>query len=557
MDKMILNKCIFGAMLLSLAACTQDEMPDNGNTLPEGKYPLEIASVTMDVTHSQQPWSADAPQTRVSENTDGMSSKWDWDGKEQIGVQLYAGGDVATYTLNSNQKLTADKTLYWKDKEQTTVTAWYPAYEGESGTVSLADQSEKLAYVLKGNGTGDYNTPVELAFDHALAKVRVVLTGKKAGSVTDVKIKSFTTCTHTQGVISTDGATNGWITMNKPEGTDYWEANVVPDVTITQFLINETTEGTLNNGGITPQEAKVNKITLTVGETSLQPGEDGQFTINEGDDVTIKDYEGTAPIVVNGDATITLSNVKLNTTGNVMTINNGATVTLNIEGMDNELISTSDAGIKIMETTNQNQRGSITINGTDASSSKLKVTAANGVAIGFRMYGGVAGSFVTIYGGDIEIKNITLEAQGGSESPAIGLSALENDAVDCKKTYGNISIDASTLTVSSTGGAACIGTPNHNTSSPFSLGIISIRNSTVTATAEGNQAACIGFGYTANTAGNFKKVIQKIEFTNTTLHLTTDADNKVGFGDGDDSRQLTDGIWNNESKVGETGWNPQ
>lgn len=539
---------------LLLTACTQDELVDGGNTLPEGKYPLEIASVTMDVTHSQQPWGVDAPQTRVSENTDGMSSKWDWDGKEQIGVQLYADVDdeVATYTLNTDHTLTPDKTLYWENTNQTTVTAWHPV-ETE---VSLADQSGKLAYVLKGSGIGNYNTSVTLAFDHALAKVRVVLTGKKAGSVTDVKIKSFTTCTHTQGVISTDGATEGWITMNKPEGTDYWEANVVPDVTITQFLINGTTEGTLNNGGITPQEAKVNKITLTVGETSLQPGENGQFTINTGDDVLIKDYEGTAPIVVNGNATITLDNVKLNTTGNVMTINNGATVTLNIEGTNNELTSTGGTGIKIMETTKSNQRGSITINGTGASSSKLKVTAANGAAIGFRMYGGVAASSVTIYGGDIKIKNITLEAQGGSESPAIGLSALETDNVDCKKTYGNISIDASTLTVSSTGGAACIGTPNHDTSSPFSLGIISIRNSTVTATAEGNQAACIGFGYTANTAGNFKKVIQKIEFTNTTLHLTTNAGNKVGFGAGDDSRQLTDGIWNNESKVGETGWNP-
>lgn len=543
------------AAFLLLTACTQDEMPDNGNTLPKGKYPLEIALVTMDVTHSQQPWNA--PQTRVSENTDGMSSKWN--GGENITVQIANGTETAVYTLQGDKKtLSSDKPLYWKNTTASKVCAWFPT----DGKVDLSKQTSELAYALYAETTETVNyntTDITLPFEHKLAKVRVVLQGSDKDKVNGVMIKACTSCTLGADGEVTAGDTENFIPMVETtysKGTRCWEANVVPDKEITEFQINGTTTGKLDNGGIKPLAAKVNTITLTVGETSLQPGEDGQFTINEGDDVTIKDYEGTAPIVVNGDATITLNNVKLNTNDNVMTINSGATVTLNIEGVDNELTSTGGAGIKIMETTNSNQRGSITIIGTSANSSKLKVTAASGAAIGFRMYGGMDGSFVTIYGGNIEIKNITLEAQGGSGSPAIGLSALESDNVDVPKTYGNISIEASTLTVSSTGGAACIGTPNHNTSSPFSLGIISIRNSTVTATAEGNQAACIGFGYTANTAGNFKKVIQKIEFTSTTLHLTTDAGNKVGFGDGDDSRQLTEGIWNNESKVGETSWNP-
>lgn len=557
MDKKILTKMISGAaMLLLLAACTQDELADGGNTLPEGKYPLEIASVTMDVTHSQQPWNVDVPQTRVSESDDRNSSMWQ--NGDRIKVQI-ADGTPGTYTYQDGRLTVAvgDVPAYWASKAgNQSIRAWYTSSGNE--TINLDNQTNGLAYVLTAQATANFNESVSLAFDHALAKVRVALMGSDADRVDDVKIMTYTSCTLNADGTLTAGDTKDYIPMVQTtyKGETCWEANVVPGKEITKFQMNGTTTGTLANGGIKPLAAKVNTITLTVGETSLQPGEDGQFTINEGDDVTIKDYEGTAPIVVNGDATITLNNVKLNTNDNVMTINNGATVTLNIEGVDNELTSTGGAGIKIMETTNSNQRGSITIIGTSANSSKLKVTAANGAAIGFRMYGGVAGSFVTIYGGNIEIKNITLEAQGGSGSPAIGLSALESDNVDGPKTYGNISIEASTLTVSSTGGAACIGTPNHNTSSPFSLGIISIRNSTVTATAEGNQAACIGFGYTANTAGNFKKVIQKIEFTSTTLHLTTDAGNKVGFGDGDDSRQLTEGIWNNESKVGETSWNP-
>ncbi|WMI93949.1 fimbrillin family protein [Bacteroides fragilis] len=114
----IVSKMIFGAALLMLAACTQDEIPDNGNTLPEGKYPLEIASVTMDVTHNQQPWNA--PQTRVSENLDGKSSKWD--GGEIIHVKL--GNQETTYEVtdaDGTLKLT-DEQLYWT-KRTDNVTA--------------------------------------------------------------------------------------------------------------------------------------------------------------------------------------------------------------------------------------------------------------------------------------------------------------------------------------------------------------------------------------------------------------------------------------------------
>lgn len=129
----IVSKMIFGAALLLLVACTQDEMPGDGNTLSEGKYPLEIASVTMDVTHSQQPWGANVPQTRVSENLDSMSSKWD--GNETIHVKL--GNQETTYEVaNANGSL--NLTLYWT-KRTDNVTAWYVSPETD-GTINLANQ---------------------------------------------------------------------------------------------------------------------------------------------------------------------------------------------------------------------------------------------------------------------------------------------------------------------------------------------------------------------------------------------------------------------------------
>lgn len=311
------------------SACTNEE-PMDPNALPEGKYPLEIASVTMSVESSSEPWNAKTPQTRVTENADGMSSVWEWDGTERIGVQLYADDDdVATYTLNADKTLTPDKTLYWKNKEQTTVMAWYPAYEGESGTVSLADQSGKLAYVLKGSGTGNYNTPVVLSFEHALAKIRVKLMGNKADKVTDVKIKSFTSCTHTNGT-DIQGNDEGWITMQQVAEKGYWETNVVPSHPITDFQVNGV-KGTLNNG-ITPEKGKLHEINITVegqlqhidlstitestltvsGEAVITGKNDNlQITIEPDAQVTLKDidltYNEGPTIICQGDAHITLS----------------------------------------------------------------------------------------------------------------------------------------------------------------------------------------------------------------------------------------------------------
>ena len=53
------------AALLALAACSQDELAESAGTLPEGKYPLEIGSVTLAAEVDGQPWSTDAPQSRV------------------------------------------------------------------------------------------------------------------------------------------------------------------------------------------------------------------------------------------------------------------------------------------------------------------------------------------------------------------------------------------------------------------------------------------------------------------------------------------------------------
>ena len=223
------------ALLLVTAACTKDELAD-GDRLPEGQYPLEIVGITLSVEGG-------APQTRVSENADGTGSVWEWNNTEQIGVQL--DGETTAYTLNADQTLLLDGyPLYWTSTAPNQpVTAWYPV---TGSTFDLRDQTNGLAYLLHGTGTGDYLTPVELTFTHQLAKVRVTPSDAIGDDeVTSLQLFTYRTCTYNQGKV-VQGKNEGWIEMKQCEYTDNgttitcWEANVVPGYEITKLRANGT-----------------------------------------------------------------------------------------------------------------------------------------------------------------------------------------------------------------------------------------------------------------------------------------------------------------------------
>ena len=253
------------AAMLALTSCTQDELTDSTNTLPEGMYPLEIASATLSVESSEQPW------TKVAETTDGKGSTFT--ANDAITVSL--GGETATYTYDGSA-WTAGEPLYWESTSSAIVSAWYPATDG---TISLADQTDGLAYVLKGSGEGSYQSAVSLTFKHQLAKVRVKLEGK-IGDITSVSIVSYTSCTHSQGNISTTGATTGDIAMHKVDDAT-WEANVVPGQEISTITVNtvNNTEATLTTS-ITPEAGKMHTINLTVtNEQGYDVSSDGTYTV--------------------------------------------------------------------------------------------------------------------------------------------------------------------------------------------------------------------------------------------------------------------------------------
>lgn len=248
------------ALLLATAACTKDELAD-GDRLPEGQYPLEIARITLGVEGGEaQPWGA--PATRVSETVDGTGSVFDTG--DPFAVQIDDGTETATYTVQDDGTATSDAPLYWTNTTPNrTVTAWYPA---TGGILDLSDQSQSLAYLLYGTGSGNYQTQVTLNFTHALAKVRVTPSDDALGEVQSLQLYTYTQCTYEKGKAG-QGSQEGWIDMKKCEYTENgatitcWEANVVPGYAISKLRANGTEERNLS-AAFTPEAGKFYNITL-------------------------------------------------------------------------------------------------------------------------------------------------------------------------------------------------------------------------------------------------------------------------------------------------------
>ena len=261
------------ALLLAMAACTKDELAD-GDRLPEGQYPVEIARITLGVEGGEaQPWGT--PQTRVSEIADGTGSVFS--AGDRFAVQI--NGEEGIYIVQDNNTVKAETPLYWSDTGEHTVTAWYPA---TGGTLDLSDQSQSLAYLLYGTGSGNYQTQVTLNFTHALAKVRVTPSDDALGEVQSLQLYTYTQCTYEKGTVVQDSQ-EGWIEMKKCEYTENgatitcWEANVVPGYTITKLRANGTEERNLS-AAITPEAGKFYNITLNKDKGYTDDGQ-GNYTV--------------------------------------------------------------------------------------------------------------------------------------------------------------------------------------------------------------------------------------------------------------------------------------
>lgn len=391
-------------------ACTQDELAEQGTALPDGEYPLQIGSVSITAEASEEPW------TRVTEKPDGSGSVFQ--GGERIGVRIAGSEETGIYLIKvddaGNVTVEPDKPVYWKNTQTAEVTAWYPA---EASRVDLGFQYlNGLTYVLRGTGTGSYQSPVTLKFEHKLAKVRVVAKG--TAEVRDIFIQHVPmTCFIEEGKITgQDNSITGGIQMLPVEregiGT-CWEASVGPGVEIKSFNI-ENTETVSQiydlTSPVTTQAGALHTITWTVnnkGTTTIDLS-NGDYTIN--DDGTYY-FSGTASHairVTGGNPNIYLEDAQINVSdGNAIDIT-GGNPTIHIKGNDNEVSSSDGAGIYVAE------NSTVTITGNNRSD-VLTVTGNNGSS-GIGGYVIDDSNYQSANSGNINIENVTLYAYSSSQS---------------------------------------------------------------------------------------------------------------------------------------------
>lgn len=408
MENKILNKCIFGVMLLLLAACTQDELAEQAGILPEGKYPLQIGSVSITADVDAQPWSVGAPQTRVRENDDRNSSRWDWWGREVIGVQIEGSKSSGLYLLTFLYTVSANIPVYWEDTQAHKVRAWYPA----DGNVALDKQTTDngLAYALyaKTAEAVDYKAgKIPLSFDHKLAKVRVKLEGEKAADAKSVEIKTYTSCTLNADGTLTAGGTEDFIPMVETtyNGAKCWEANVMPGHIIKEFRLNGN-KGTLSDDGFSPVAGMISTINIKVSKSPIP--EDAQEITGEISDngnylvkgnytkrITIT---GGSPHIYLKDANINVEDVR---NDNAIHITGGSP-TIHVLGENNVSVPYG-AGIFVAE------GYTVTIVGYKRED---KLTARGGGSEG----GSGIGASFSANAGNIHISNVTVEAHGSDEA---------------------------------------------------------------------------------------------------------------------------------------------
>ena len=163
------------ALVLSLAACTQDELAGDSR-LPEGEYPVVIRATGLSVEATPQA----APSTRAA--VDG-----DWQGVTSVALKM--GDAVKEYTVTASTDFKSatlsreNDPYYWTSRDPITVSAWWPFNNADitqMPAVKVAEDQSKLAdfqnsdFISAENRKVEFNNPT-LEFTHRTARVTIEL----------------------------------------------------------------------------------------------------------------------------------------------------------------------------------------------------------------------------------------------------------------------------------------------------------------------------------------------------------------------------------------------
>ena len=177
MKRTIIHTSAAIALLLGIAACTQDE----AGFLPEGAEGTPIVFTATGLN----PAATAIANTRST--VDG-----DWEGVQSVAVLM--DGTVKTYNVTpstadpTSATLTSTDPYYWTNHKDITVTAWWPYTAGETTPPAVkvkANQSAQKDFegsdlIVADGQTVTYGSPT-LRFTHRTARVTVVLTDYTEG----------------------------------------------------------------------------------------------------------------------------------------------------------------------------------------------------------------------------------------------------------------------------------------------------------------------------------------------------------------------------------------
>ena len=278
------------ALLLGLAACTQDE----AGFLPEGAEGTPIVFTATGLN----PAATATAGTRAP--ADG-----NWTGVQSVAVMM--DGMVKTYNVTpstadpTSATLTSTDPYYWTNHNDITVTAWWPYTAGETTPPAVkvkANQSAQKDFegsdlIVADGQTVTYGSPT-LRFTHRTARVTIVLTDYTEG-LASVRLTG----------LSTEGDNPAEITPYD-KGSNTYTALVAPQSVVagTTFITSTFTNGktfVYKMKNATDWQAG-GEYTYTV---SLAAAKDLGYTIESDGSYTVTSADGLMNVaeLVNGGKT--------------------------------------------------------------------------------------------------------------------------------------------------------------------------------------------------------------------------------------------------------------
>ena len=267
------------ALLLGLAACTQDELADD-NRLPEGEYPVVIRATGLSVEATPQA----APSTRAT--VDG-----DWQGVTS--VALKTGDAVKEYTVTASTDFKSatlsreNDPHYWTSRDPITVSAWWPfdnADITQMPAVKVAEDQSKLAdfqnsdFISAENQTVKFDGPT-LEFTHRTARVAIDLkpgTGFTSVAGATVSLVSLSTDNGNPTAIKTYNASgNTYEALTAPQTVVAGKPFIRVELGSGTFYFRPQNDVVLEAGSRYKYTVKVNATGLTLEGCTIGDWADG------------------------------------------------------------------------------------------------------------------------------------------------------------------------------------------------------------------------------------------------------------------------------------------